>query len=293
MIEQIERKPSLPLWARIVLVMILFLIMTGIFQVIGVLIAGLSLTDPSAMENMGMREQLILQFSGFIGTALVVFLFRKYIDRKSIKSIGFSFNNRFKDIGLGFIYAVIILGLGSLILWVTGSVEFKYLELNILSIFMSFLLFIVVSLNEEIFVRGYLLNNLMTGMNKFWALLLSAAIFTSLHLLNPNLSVLGVTNLLLAGILLGASYIYTKNLWFPISLHLFWNFLQGPIFGYSVSGQNIKSLFSVELVGNETLNGGEFGFEGSLLCTIMLIVSIASIMVYYRKQELKTVAILQ
>ncbi len=48
-------------------------------------------------------------------------------------------------------------------------------------------------------------------------------------------------NLLLAGMLLGASYLYTRNLCFPISLHLFWNWIQGPILGYQVSGNNFTT----------------------------------------------------
>ncbi len=66
--EIIERKAAMPLWARIVLVMIAFIIMTAIFQAIGVLLAGISLTSMESMLNLGMREQLILQFSGFTGT---------------------------------------------------------------------------------------------------------------------------------------------------------------------------------------------------------------------------------
>jgi len=89
---------------------------------------------------------------------------------------------------------------------------------------------------------------------------------------------------LLAGILLGSTYIFTKNLWFPISLQLFWNFFQGPVFGYPVSRQKIDSLLTNKTIGNETMSGGKFGFEGSILCTIITIVSIILIMIYYNKK---------
>ncbi len=73
-------------------------------------------------------------------------------------------------------------------------------------------------------------------------------------------------NLLLAGMLLGASYLYTKNLCFPISLHLFWNWIQGPILGYDVSGSHSESsMLTLHLPENNVLNGGAFGFEGSLI----------------------------
>jgi membrane protease YdiL (CAAX protease family) len=80
-------------------------------------------------------------------------------------------------------------------------------------------------------------------------------------------------NLMLAGMLLGASFIYTRNLWFPISLHLFWNWFQGPVLGYQVSGTSTyPSVLTLRFAENDVLNGGAFGFEGSLICTVLMIV---------------------
>ncbi|NQU54884.1 MAG: CPBP family intramembrane metalloprotease, partial [Bacteroidetes bacterium] len=163
---------------------------------------------------------------------------------------------------------------------------FSVLKVDFGALSISFLLFIVVALNEEIMIRGYVLNNLLSSRNKYLALVISAIIFTAMHGLNSSLGRIALTNLFLAGILLGSAYIFTKNLWFPISLHLFWNFFQGPVLGYHVSGQQIESLFSIKLSGNEMLNGGGFGFEGSLVCTLMLVVVIGGIFFYYlRKAE--------
>ena len=79
-------------------------------------------------------------------------------------------------------------------------------------------------------------------------------------------------NLLLAGMLLGASYLYTRNLCFPISLHLFWNWIQGPVLGYQVSGNNfLFTMLKLNMPEKNVLNGGAFGFEGSLICTVLMI----------------------
>jgi membrane protease YdiL (CAAX protease family) len=135
-----------------------------------------------------------------------------------------------------------------------------------------------------VLMRGYILNNLMTGMNKYLALLLSSSIFGLLHLLNDGVTVLAMVNLILAGILLGSSYIFTKNLWFPISLHLFWNFFQGPVLGYSVSGMKVNPIFTLSSTGNELFTGGEFGFEGSIVCTVLLVTATAAVIGYYGKK---------
>lgn len=280
---QKETKAALPVWARIVLIIISFFILTGIFQFIGILILKIPFTDREALENLSVNQLLVMQLLSFIGMAIVVYLFRVFIDKKSILSLGFSIKNRGRDIIAGFVFAVTVIGGGSLILHLLGYIDLSYNQINTKTLLLSFILFIFVSLSEEILGRGYILNNLLTSMNKYWALIISALIFMLFHGMNFNLSPIAFLNLFLAGILLGATYIYTKNLWFPISLHLFWNFFQGPILGYSVSGQKIDSLFLLETMGNKNISGGEFGFEGSIVCSVITVIAILLVVSYYNK----------
>ena len=163
-------------------------------------------------------------------------------------SLGFSIRNRYIDFVAGFFVAFLIFGLGTMILILIDSIKLVDFHVDFPTLLKSLFLFILVSFTEEILVRGYILNNLLTSMNKYFALLISSAIFALLHLFNPHISTLSFLNLFLAGVLLGASYIFTKNLWFPISLHLFWNFIQGTILGFPVSGEYSDSLFSMYLV---------------------------------------------
>jgi len=124
-------------------------------------------------------------------------------------------------------------------------------------------------------------------MNRFVALLLSSIIFSLLHLLNPGISVFSLINIVLAGILLGASYLYTRNLAFPLSLHLFWNWIQGPILGFKVSGNDTStSLLSLQLEENNPLNGGDFGFEGSILSSILIVIFTIIIIFLHEKKKL-------
>jgi len=280
-----SKKPLLPVWGRIVLTLIAYLLLTGLFQVFGVLAAGIPFDKGFSMSNLKTEQLLIIQLFSFAALIIIVYIFRNSIDRKSIQSMGFSVKNRFSDIVAGFLFALFIIGGGTLILNLTGLIEIVDVQMNQRELLFGFLLLLLVAFGEEILVRGYILNNLLTNTNKYWALLFSAAIFALLHSLNFNLSLLGMINLLLAGIILGATYIYTKNLWFPISLHLFWNFLQGPIFGYPVSGMQIKSITTIKLSGSKLLNGGSFGFEGSVLCTLMTTIGIVAIIFYYQRKR--------
>ena len=63
-----------------------------------------------------------------------------------------------------------------------------------------------------------------------------------------------------------------------------WNFVQGNIFGIPVSGMKIKaSVLSFSQQGNYLINGGDFGLEGGLAVTLVLVVSIALTVLLKRK----------
>ena len=89
----------------------------------------------------------------------------------------------------------------------------------------------------------------------------------------------------MAGCMIGVHYLYTSNLWFPISLHLFWNWIQGPILGYDVSGMKLTpTLINITLPADNVWNGGMFGFEGSVVCTILMLIFIACVIFYFQKK---------
>lgn len=113
----------------------------------------------------------------------------------------------------------------------------------------------LVAFAEELVFRGYILNNLLQSMNKWTALIISSLLFTLFHLSNPDISLLALLNIFLSGLMLGINYIFTKNLWFAILLHFSWNFYEGPILGYKVSGLTLESLLQQELTGNPILTG--------------------------------------
>jgi len=84
--------------------------------------------------------------------------------------------------------------------------------------------------------------------------------------------------------LLGVNYIHTRNLWFSILFHLGWNFFQGPVLGYRVSGINFSSLLQTELNGDLIITGGEFGFEGSIVNTALCLILVLLLNRVYEKK---------
>ena len=280
-----QAQSNIPVAIRIILVILGTLFVGGLFSFIASLIMGANLDDIQQAQDISLKEHFFTQGAGFIGSLAVIFFFRKNIDLRSITSMGFPIKGRNRDLLWGFFIAASIMILGTSILLINNNITVTGIHFNSSDFFYGFLLFIIVALNEEIICRGYILNNLMESMNPYWSLIISSAIFTLGHSFNDNLSVFGITNLFIAGILLGSTYIYTRNLWFPISLHLFWNFIQGCVFDYNVSGLDVSSVFKFDMLVKSTFNGGDFGFEGSWLCTLLSSATILLIFYYYKKQN--------
>ncbi len=278
-------------WLRALLIVIPFIIFTGIFQAIGMYVWSI-ISNQDFMElaqnmaNASAASFAVLQIFGTVGTILLVWIFTRFIDRENFVDIGFSIKKRSKDILYGLLAGIFMMGIGSLLLYFSGNLTYDTINFNLIGLLQAVLLFIFVSINEEVFVRGYILRNMMGSMNKYIALVISSVLFMALHLLNPNLSLVAIINLFLAGILLGIGYVFTKNLWFPLALHFSWNFFQGPIFGFEVSGTNTDSLISHTIQGSELLTGGKFGLEGSLLATGLCSIAIIIFWMVYKKQDI-------
>lgn len=122
--------------------------------------------------------------------------------------------------------------------------------------------------SEELLIRAVVLRLLARAFGPWWALGLSAALFGALHLMNPNASAVAAIAIAMeAGLMLGAFYLLTGNLWVPIGIHAAWNFTQAFVFGAAVSGfSTAQSLWETRPAPGkpEILTGGAFGPEASI-----------------------------
>jgi membrane protease YdiL (CAAX protease family) len=104
---------------------------------------------------------------------------------------------------------------------------------------------------------------------------ISALVFAVYHSLNPNLSPIAFLNLFLFGVLTAFYALYEGGLWGVFGIHAAWNWAQGNIFGLEVSGIPPAggTLFNLMETGPDAITGGQFGPEGGLAVTAVLIVS--------------------
>lgn len=227
----------------------------------------------------------LLMLIGYLSAAVLVLRWRNL----PLSLLGMSLRGRGKDLlaGLGVAVLLYAVGFGTSLLM--GTVEIASVQWVPRDLLGTLLFFLLVAVTEEVMLRGFVLGRMLSaGMNRFVALFLSSALFSAMHLFNPNFALLPFVNILLAGCLLGASFLYTRNLCFPVVLHWFWNWLQGPVLGYEVSGMDSgETLLTLRLTGSDLLTGGSFGFEGSLLCTVLLVVGTLAIIGYYERRGRK------
>lgn len=221
----------------------------------------------------------------FASSIISVGIFRRLIDRQSIMSLGFEWKGNSRYAFTGAFAAIAMIGIASLLLMAFNYLHFTQWGLDPITFISSIIIMVLVAISEELIFRGYFLNNLMQSTNKWVALVISALLFAAVHISNPGAGILPIAEVFIGGLMLGINYIYTRNLWFGIFLHFAWNFFQGPVFGYKVSGINIPSLMQQDITGPAWLNGGAFGLEGSILSMLLNVLLIAILVMVYNRKE--------
>lgn len=221
-----------------------------------------------------------------IGASLfTVYVFRKKVDRQSVYSLGLALGQHRSSAAAGLFLGLVLLGLGTLALALNRNLQWEDVTVNPEQLALGCIQMLLIAFTEELVFRGYILNNLLPVTNKWTALLASAVIFTLFHIGNPGISTVAAINIFLAGLMLGINYIYTKNLWFGILLHFTWNFYMGCILGYKVSGLQFQSLLQQELSGSTLFTGGNFGFEGSVVASVLFVLAAGALALIYEKKS--------
>ncbi len=126
-----------------------------------------------------------------------------------------------------------------------------------------------VAVLEELLFRGFVFQRLVDGIGAPMALLLAASLFTLAHWGNPGMegSTLAWATIDngLGAILLGLAYLRTGSLALPMGIHFGWNWTQGSVLGFDVSGLSQAGWLLPHLLDKpQWLSGGAFGPEASV-----------------------------
>ena len=286
---------------RAIIFMPLWLIIMGLVQSVGVVLimvaSGVDMANPDSAEalfsEISFDSPVMLILTGFslLGSFAALWVATKFIDRKPLMSIGLSVKEKTNEMLIGLGFALAFIGGLFLILWLIGAINITgYVGFKPGVFIVSMMLFMA-AFDEELIFRGYILNNMMDSTSNRWiALAGSSLLFALLHSGNPSVwsTWVPMTELFAAGFILGISYTFTKNLWFPTFFHFGWNFFQG-LFGFEISGINVDSwkMISHENTGNvpDIVSGGAFGIEGSVITLSCTIICTYLIFKYYNELD--------
>ena len=294
---------------RLVLQSILMFIFSGVTSLIVVLVvfyapggaaATLQRTDMyDALMEYFMQNpyaSLMIILASFVAVFFSIWLAARLFDKRPMADFGFHLNRKWWldfafGLGLGALLMAIVFGVEWAAGWVTVLPQTEKMGVSmLLALFIGLMKFILVGIQEEMVSRGYHLVNLAEGLSGIgrrtavWlAFILSSIVFGLLHLGNPNVSIVSTINLCIAGILLGLPYILTGELALSIGLHITWNFFQGFVFGFPVSGlPSSNSLILIQQGGPSLWTGGSFGPEGGLLGLITMILGMILIFLWVK-----------
>jgi uncharacterized protein len=306
-----EREKRLRAFWRLLLQYVLFINGTV------VLAAVFGLASLAIFEGTGLGEDPIgtlaaspaIQTTSYVAASLVagvasVWLAGRFFDRRPFSGFGLRFDRVWWlefcfGLALGALLMTAIFFIELAVGWITVTATFETIGNGspfALAILLPLVVFVCVGFYEELLSRGYQLQNMAEGFHSpslgpkraiILAWVLSSALFGLLHFANPNASLISTLSITFAGLLLGTGYVLTGRLAIPIGLHITWNFFQGNVFGFPVSGlEPLGATFvSIEQGGPSLFTGGAFGPEAGLLDPIATIVGSLLIWLWVRSRS--------
>ena len=216
---------------------------------------------------------------GFVFMILALFLWVRWAEGRPLATLGFV-----KKGSLGFL----LFSLVALLMLLSGAGSFEWGQLTLepfLYILILLPLWMIQGGAEELVTRAWLLPVAVKKTNLPIGLLTSSLLFALLHLGNPDIGILPILNIALFGLFASLYLLRTDNVWGIIGLHAAWNFTQGNIYGFSVSGTGVDAavLNFIPKTDSSWLTGGAFGAEASIFSSLILLLAVFYLLIKMKK----------
>ena len=256
----------------------IFILMAALY---GFSEGSIPINGTSALEaGFWMGMQLIF---AFVLIYVILWAWLKLFEKRPFWTLGYEINSALTQYGRGFLLGALMFAGAVGILAVFGSVSFEQGDPSqqgfaaLGGVILVLIGWVVQGGAEEVLIRGWVLPVIGARYKPWIGLLVSSLIFSLMHGLNPGLSVIALVNLALFGVFAGLYAMREGSMWGISALHSVWNWVQGNFFGFQVSGTNADggTLINLMEIGADWFTGGEFGPEGGLAVTIVLVIGIA------------------
>ena len=230
----------------------------------------------SFMENApSWMNAVTLGASGIMILGAIVYC--KAFQKRSPFTLGFNKRGVLPEYLMGIVIGAVMIALPAFVCAYTKCITFTVSGKTAPSMIAIYLLaFVLQGMGEEALFRGYFMTDLARRYNVWVAIICSALMFAAFHMGNPNFSFIAFINITLFGIFAGVFMLKRGSIWAIGAIHSAWNFVQSNVLGFSVSGNpKFDSLLTATDNGfGSILSGGEFGLEGGLGATIVLLIAI-------------------
>jgi membrane protease YdiL (CAAX protease family) len=251
-------------------------------------------------RSISQNGSLILDaITGILAFGISVWLAGKWLDHRPFADFGFHLRRGWWiQFGFGMSLGALLMGFIFILEFGFGYVQVIQLGFTVepnssllLALAVMFIHYIGISFTEEILSRGYLLRNLLEGFSSFHrnvtialAIVFSSILFALPHAGNPNATPASIVLLIVFGVMCAAGVILTGELAIPLGLHLTWNFFQGNIFGFPVSGWEMRggSLIQIQQHGPVWFTGAAFGPEAGIVGLLAMLLGILLIVLWSR-----------
>lgn len=264
-------------------------VMVAILGVCFIVVGQMVVSVPTQFLGAGLSTSAdsVLLLVSFIPVWGLLWLWMRFAEHRPLRRIGLEGSRTDLLIGIGI--AFVILAIDAVTMAASGQVRFHWggqSAAGLASIVAILVLFAIQGSAEEAVTRGFVMQGVASGWGVWAGLLVQAAIFAVLHGSNPGVTPVALGNVAAFGVMLGLLVLWRGTLWAAIGFHAVWNWTQGMILGYDVSGMS----FGHSLLAQTTspgasvmVTGGHFGAEGSLITLVSLVVVIAAVAWAWRR----------
>ena len=220
----------------------------------------------------------ILDLLSFLYTIIAFFLWVRFIEKRPIRTMGFSKGNGLSEFAKGVLVGAIMITTVLVVFFITGDAKFERIQFS-LPFLVSWMLvligYILQTAAEEIYIRGWLVPIISYHKNAYLAILIASTMFSYFHLDNNGASWLSTLHLFIFGLFTAVYAMKRGNIWGPCGFHFDWNFIMGNVYSFHVSGYDSESSLMYFTTSNRTfITGGQFGPEGGIPGLVVFILAL-------------------
>lgn len=262
---------------EIIIFIILFIIAIIVLSLVQMIFTGLNLDDQSPLG-------FLVNHIAYIALPIMVILYVSKIEKRSLKSVGFSKENVIPSIFKGVFFGFLLILAIMIISVLFGQFKYDGIDFSNCIYLILFLIgYAIQSFGEEILCRGWALTYFSKKHSILLAIILSNIIFVFPHMSLDGFDILTAINIFLIGTLFAIIFLKYDNIWICGAFHATWNFLIGPVSGLDVTNFSTISLLKFSKITPNIINGGTYGMESSLIVTFVVIITILIVAYSFKK----------